>query len=171
MAQQAGLSDLEFADKIPLRGGSVWRFKASGPATLDNYVANDNDDTITLTRQDSRRPSHAAGAALPKEHRSRFPVVSAESKPAQSHQASRPVAASGPQEGSGNASHRLDLRKTNSNGEGDSLKKKARTEPHHLIPELKLTDVSADGNCLFHSVSKALEHHGKDVHHLACRNL
>ena len=41
MAQQAGLSDLEFVDKVPLRGGSVWRFKASGPATLDSYVAND----------------------------------------------------------------------------------------------------------------------------------
>ena len=93
----------------------------------------------------------------------RFLIVSVEPKSAPSKQVPEPIAVPSSPEIPEGGPERLDLGKSVGNGDGDSRKKKARTEPQNLIPELKLVDVATDGNCLFHAIAKTLEFHGKEV--------
>lgn len=165
VASIAGLQDLEFVDKVPMRGGAVWRFKASGPLNLDNYIATDGDENITLTRQDSRRPSQFVGTALPKESRTRFSAFGPTSK------SPSKVAAPADTDGHGPSPARFVDGKSVGQTGGENAPKKHKTDAAALIPELTLKDVPTDGNCLFHAISSALAFHGKESHHLHLRSI
>ena len=164
VATQAKLQDLELIDKMPLRGGAIWRFKASGPLNLDNYIATDGDEIITLTRQDTRRPSQHVGTALPQEKRTKF-AASREANQPVSNTAVAKVTVASPA-ATVASPPRFDDGKSLGKSDSDNVPKKQKIEAAALIPELTLKDVPADGNCLFHAISSALAFHGKDNHHL-----
>ena len=167
LAEQAGLKDIEFLEKAPQRGGSIWRFRATGPQSLDNFAAADGDDTVTITRQDTKRTQH--GTPLPSESRARFGQgnLKLQNRFGPSHPGSEGQAAS-PEAQHGSQDIRMTNGKSAPNSDGGSVPKKLKTSAE-LIPGLELKENIGAGNCLFHALSDCLQFWGKDCHHLHLR--